>query len=114
VSTDPVRVDRWLWAARLVRTRSLAVEAVTGGRVRVNGHRVKPGRQVRAGDELEITVGPLTRSVVLQGTAERRGPASEAQLLYAETAASIEARERHAAQRRLTPVPGAERGGRPT
>ena len=68
--TDPQRVDKWLWAARLVKTRALAVEAVNGGRVHVNGQRVKPSKDVRPGDELEITVGPVRRTVVIRGTGQ--------------------------------------------
>jgi ribosome-associated heat shock protein Hsp15 len=112
-SSDPVRVDRWLWAARLVKTRALAVEAVKGGRVEVNGHSVKPSRDVKPGDRLEITLGPVRRAVVIRGTALRRGPASEAALLYEETAESVEARERHAEERRLA-GPTEVFGGRPT
>ena len=82
----PVRVDKWLWAARLVKTRALAAEAVKGGRVHVNGQAVKPSRDVRPGDELELTVGTVRRTVVVRGTAERRGPAKEAERLYEETA----------------------------
>jgi ribosome-associated heat shock protein Hsp15 len=109
-----VRVDKWLWAARLVKTRPLAAEAVKGGRVEVNGRRVPPGRKVRAGDRLEITLGEARRCVVVRGVAERRGPASVAALLYEETAESIEARERLAAERRLAGPLDAARGPRPT
>ncbi|MEA2321055.1 MAG: ribosome-associated heat shock protein Hsp15, partial [Solirubrobacteraceae bacterium] len=84
-SSEPMRLDKWLWAARLVKTRGLAVEAVNGGRVQLNGQRAKPSKDVRPGDRLEITIGQLRRTVVIQGTAPRRGPASEAALLYEET-----------------------------
>ena len=109
---EGVRVDRWLWAARLVKTRGLAVEAIGGGRVHVNGARVKPSREVRPGDRLEITVGQMRREVIVRGVAERRGPAREAQLLYEETPESVAARERAAAERRAAPQPVA--GPRPT
>ena len=79
---DRLRVDKWLWAARLVKTRSLAAEAVKGGRVQVNGQRVKPSKEVGPGDRLEITIGQTRRAVVILGVAERRGPAKEAELLY--------------------------------
>jgi ribosome-associated heat shock protein Hsp15 len=111
---EPVRIDRWLWAARLAKTRPLAAEAVSGGRVHVNGAAVKPSRDVRPGDEIEVTVGQVRRTVVVRGTAVRRGPAAEAQLLYAETPASIAARERAAQDRRLAAQTAPEPGGRPT
>ena len=111
---DRLRVDKWLWAARLLKTRSLAAEAVKGGRVQVDGQRVKPSREVGPGDRLEITIGQLRRTVIVRGVAARRGPASEAALLYEETAESVAARERLAAERRLAVPPGADLGGRPT
>jgi ribosome-associated heat shock protein Hsp15 len=114
-STEPVRVDRWLWAARLLKTRPLAAEAVQGGRVEVNGQRIKPSKLVKPGDRLELTLGQGLRvSVVIRATAERRGSAKEAVLLYEETAESLAARERHAAERRLAPAPRTHEGGRPT
>jgi ribosome-associated heat shock protein Hsp15 len=109
-----VRVDKWLWAARLAKTRSLAAEAVSGGRVEINGQRVKPSKEVRPGDEVEVTTGPYRRVVIVQALAERRGPAKEAALLYEETQESIAARERLAAQRRLDATPRPQPGGRPT
>jgi ribosome-associated heat shock protein Hsp15 len=111
---DPVRVDRWLWAARLVKTRSLAAEAVKGGRVHVNGRAIKPSRELRPGDRLEITTGSVRRTVIVRATAERRGPAREAALLYEETAESIEAREQAAAERRAAGRTVVNLGGRPT
>jgi ribosome-associated heat shock protein Hsp15 len=111
---ERVRLDRWLWAARLAKTRPLAVEAITGGRVQVNGRRVKPSREVGPGDEIEVTTGPVARTVVVRGVAQRRGPASAAALLYDETPESLAARERHVAERRLAQAPVAEPGGRPT
>jgi ribosome-associated heat shock protein Hsp15 len=111
---DPVRVDRWLWAARLVKTRSLAAEAVKGGRVHVNGRAIKPSRELRPGDRLEITTGASPRTVIVRATAERRGPAREAALLYEETAESIEAREQAAAERRAAGRAVVNLGGRPT
>jgi ribosome-associated heat shock protein Hsp15 len=110
----PERLDKWLWAARLLKTRALAAQAVRGGRVEVNGRPGKPGRDVRPGDRVHLTTGPVAREVVVRGTAPRRLPAAEAVLLYEETAASVAARERHAAERRLAPDPRAEPGGRPT
>jgi ribosome-associated heat shock protein Hsp15 len=111
----PVRLDRWLWAARVVKTRALAAEAVKGGRVHVNGRAAKPSKEVRPGDRLEVTLGQGVRlALVVRGTAQRRGPASEAALLYEETDESRAARERQAAERRMA-RPMAEPGaGRPT
>jgi ribosome-associated heat shock protein Hsp15 len=111
---EPVRIDKWLWAARLFKTRGLAVEAVSGGRVAVNGARVKPSRPVRAGDTLDITKGSVRLTVVVQALSARRGPAAEAALLYEETAESRAARERQALERRLAQAPRADGGGRPT
>ena len=113
-ASEPVRLDRWLWAARLVKTRALAVEAVNGGRVHVNGQRVKPGRDVRPGDELEITLGARRMAVVVRATSVRRGPASEAQRLYEETAEIRAERERHAEHRRLAAAGPQASGARPT
>ncbi len=101
-----MRVDKWLWAARLVKTRALAAEAIRGGRVHVNGTAVKPSRELKPGDRLEISLGQGVRKVVdVRGLAERRGPAKEAALLYDETPESIEERERAAAERRLAAPP---------
>jgi len=109
-----VRVDKWLWAARLMKTRALAAEAVKGGRVEINGQRVKPSKDVGPGDEIEVTTGPYRRTVIVRGLAERRGPATEAALLYEETAESIAERQRLAAERRLEAPPRPQPGGRPT
>jgi ribosome-associated heat shock protein Hsp15 len=111
---EPTRIDRWLWAARLAKTRAMAAEAVRGGRVHVNGAAVKPGREVRPGDRLEITKGPVRLVVDVRATTTRRGPAREASLLYEETPESRAARERLAAERRLAEAPVANLGGRPS
>src|SRR5438477_10022585 len=95
------RVDKWLWAARFFKTRGAATEAVLGGRVHVNGERVKPAKAVIAGDRLEITLGPVRRVVVVKALAERRGPASVAATLYEETPESVEGRGRRALEPRL-------------
>lgn len=108
-----MRIDRWLWAARLAKTRPLAADAVKGGLVHVNGHPAKPSREVRPGDRLDVTRGQARISVVVRATAERRGPAKEAVLLYEETEESRVARERAAELRRLAP-PAPDLGGRPT
>jgi ribosome-associated heat shock protein Hsp15 len=89
---DPVRVDKWLWAARLYKTRNQATEAVVGGRVHVNGERVKPSKAVHTGDTLEVTIGMVRRTLSVTGLAERRGPASVAATMYEETPESRAAR----------------------
>jgi ribosome-associated heat shock protein Hsp15 len=109
-----MRLDKWLWAARFFKTRSLAASEVDGGHVELNGERAKPAKQVRVGDELRIRISQSTHIVHVRGLAERRGPAKDAQLLYEETAASKQERERLAEQRRLAPTPVYEEGGRPT
>ncbi len=112
---ERVRIDKWLWAARFYKSRSLAAAAVSGGLARLNGTRVKPSKEVAAGDELELTIGQTRRVVIVRGLSERRGPAKEAVKLYEETPASVAARELAAEQRRLqSPPPGADLGVRPT
>ena len=107
-----MRVDRWLWTARLFKTRGLAAGAVTGGRVHVNGAAVKPSREVGPGDRLEISIGSVRRTVVVRGTAERRASAAVAADLYDESEESVAEGERQAELRRLAgPV---NLGGRPT
>jgi ribosome-associated heat shock protein Hsp15 len=116
-NADAVRIDRWLWAARLAKTRPLAAEAVKGGHVELNGRRIPPGRRVAVGDRVELTLGPTRRVVVVRALAERRGPASVAATLYEETPESVTARERFAAQRRLAgpqDPPDGRGGPRPT
>jgi ribosome-associated heat shock protein Hsp15 len=113
VEAERLRVDRWLWAARLLKTRALAAEAVKSGRVKVNGVAAKPSKEVGAGDLLELRTGPVRMEVLVRGVAPRRGPAAEAALLYEESEASRDARRRHAEERRLAPQSGGE-GGRPT
>src|SRR4029077_14004570 len=98
---EQVRIDKWLWAARFFKTRSLATEAVLGGRVHVNGLRVKPAKEVHLGDTVEITIDALRRTFVVAGLNDRRGPASFATTLYEETEESAAAREQHALERRL-------------
>ena len=96
-----VRVDKWLWAARFFKTRALAVEAINGGHVHVNGTRVKAARTLQAGDEVRVRKGPYEFVVAVRGLSTRRGPAPEARRLYEETEASSRAREALAEQRRL-------------
>ena len=107
-----MRIDKWLWTARLFKTRGLAAEAVKGGRVHVNDVAAKPSREVASGDRLEITIGSLRRIVIVRGAAERRVSAAEAAALYEETAESLAERERQRELRRLAgPL---DLGGRPT
>lgn len=111
-----MRIDKWLWAARFFKTRSLAVEAVERERVRLNGLAVKPAHELRVGDALQIRLdaGPV-RTVMVLGLSSTRGPAPVAQTLYRETAESMAARERATEQRRLAPEPAtALADGRPT
>jgi ribosome-associated heat shock protein Hsp15 len=109
-----LRIDKWLWAARFYKTRSLASAAVEAGHVELNGERAKPSKQIKIGDEIRVRISQFTHIVHVRGFAERRGPAAEAQLLYEETEASKKERERLAEQRRLAPTPAYEEGGRPT
>jgi ribosome-associated heat shock protein Hsp15 len=111
---DRVRIDKWLWAARFFKTRGAATEAVTGGHVHVNGERVKPARDVKVGDRLEIRRGQQRFTVVVTGLAERRGPASAAAELYEETPESIAEREKRREERRLAKPLGADLSARPT
>lgn len=111
---DRVRIDRWLWAARFAKTRSLATELVLAGHVKVGGERCKPAREVGTGDTVEIRTGPVLRTVVVTGLADRRGPAKVAATLYDETPESREERERLALERRLARPLGADLGARPT
>jgi ribosome-associated heat shock protein Hsp15 len=90
---DRVRVDKWLWAARLFKTRSAASEAVLGGRIHVNGARVKPAKEVAVGDTLELTLRLGKRTVQVTGLCDKRGPATAAATLYAETPESPRASE---------------------
>jgi ribosome-associated heat shock protein Hsp15 len=110
-----VRLDKWLWAARLYKTRSLAAEEITKGRISLNGQAVKAAREVRIGDLLEVRQGPVVRILKVVGLSQVRGPAPVAQALYDETPESRLARETAAAQRRMGIEPAdALVQGRPT
>jgi ribosome-associated heat shock protein Hsp15 len=111
---ESVRIDRWLWAARFFKTRALAVEAVNGGHVHVNGQRVKPARAVHVNDELRIRRGPYEFVVQVRGVSQRRGPAAAARLLYEESDASRVAREQLALERRLAQMATPQTAGRPS
>lgn len=112
--SDSVRIDKWLWAARFFKTRSLATDAVDGGKVRLNGDRIKPARGVKPGDTLDIDNGSTEWEVVVQGLADKRGSATAAQALYSETEKSIAERQRNAEQRKLFREPSEAIKGRPT
>ena len=111
---ERVRIDKWLWAARFFKTRGLATEAVLAGHVHLNDARVKPSKEIRAGDTVRVRVGDSTRTVVVKALAERRGPADVAMTLYEETPESVAEREHRAAERRLARPLGADLGARPT
>lgn len=112
--SDSVRIDKWLWAARFFKTRSLASDAVDGGKVRLNGERVKPARNVKPGDTLDIDNGSTEWEVVVHALADKRGSAVVAQTLYTETEKSIAERQRKAEQRKLFREPSDSIKGRPT
>ena len=96
-----LRLDKWLWAARFFKTRALASEAVTGGKVHLQGQRIKPSRAVKIGDRYEVQRGFERFEIVVTGLAERRGSASDAALLYRETEDSVAKREIEADKRKL-------------
>jgi ribosome-associated heat shock protein Hsp15 len=112
--TSRTRLDKWLWAARFFKHRTGATEAVEGGKIKLNGTAVKPAREVKAGDRLDITIGEDTRTVIVRAIADKRGSATVAQTLYDETAESIETRERASELRKFAATPGANLHGRPT
>jgi ribosome-associated heat shock protein Hsp15 len=111
---ESVRIDKWLWAARFFKSRGAATDAVAGGRVHVNGERVKPSKEIRPTDTVEVRIGEVRWTVVVLGVTDKRGPAVVAATLYDETPESVAGRERHAAERRLARTPGADVGPRPT
>lgn len=113
--TIKVRLDKWLWAARFYKTRSLSSEEIDKGRVKVNGATVKPAREVKAGDVVELRIGHELRTVVVRGLSGVRGPAPVAALLFEETPESLRQRQDAAEMRRLAPEPAHSQPlGRPT
>jgi ribosome-associated heat shock protein Hsp15 len=111
---DNVRIDKWLWAARFFKTRSLATDAIDSGRVRLDGARIKPARAVKTDDKLTVDNGAETWEVVVLAISDKRGAAPVARTLYQETEASVVRRENNLEARRLYPEPGSSIKGRPT
>jgi ribosome-associated heat shock protein Hsp15 len=87
------RIDKWLWAARFYKTRSMATEAVSGGKVHLNNERIKPSRNIKVGDQLKVTRGQYEFSITVDGLNQQRRPAKEAECLYTESLESIEKRK---------------------
>jgi ribosome-associated heat shock protein Hsp15 len=113
-NVESIRIDKWLWAARFFKTRSLAADAVAGGKIEINGERSKPSRVVRIGDRLTIRRGPYEWTIIVAAVSRLRGPAPQAQSLYQETAESVGKRETLAAQMKLTQSPEFNSSGRPS
>jgi ribosome-associated heat shock protein Hsp15 len=111
---DNVRIDKWLWAARFFKTRSLAADAVDRGRIKIGGENVKPARSVKLNDKILIDNGSSRWEVVVLGLSDKRGPAPVAQALYHETEDSIARRANDQEARRLFPEPSLDIKGRPT
>jgi ribosome-associated heat shock protein Hsp15 len=109
-----MRLDKWLWAARFFKTRGLAQEAIAGGRVKLNGDRIKPAHAVKVDDAVTIRIEELEWQVTVRGLAERRGPAPEARKLYEETAEGLAERQKRMDQRRWGTEPASQLKGRPT
>ena len=111
---DSLRIDKWLWAARFFKTRSIATVAVEGGKVKLNGERPKPAKAVKVGDQMEVRSGPFTFSISVLALSDQRGPATDAAKLYAESAQSEAARRVLAEQLRANAVATPFLRGRPT
>ena len=109
-----VRIDKWLWAARFYKTRSLASEAIKGGKVSVNGNRAKPSRELEVGDKLHLRQGFDEKTVIVQALSDKRGPATVAQQLYSETDESMAKREKEKELRQLASAQRPHGEGRPT
>lgn len=109
-----IRLDKWLWAARFFKTRSLAIQAVDNGRVKLNGARVKPAHEIKTGDRLEIRAGEADWTLTVRGLSTQRGPAPIAQALYDEDPASQAHRQQQVSDRKLMDTPGVALRGRPT
>jgi ribosome-associated heat shock protein Hsp15 len=111
---ERIRLDKWLWAARFYKTRSLAADAIAGGKVQVNGERVKRARPMQVGDEVRVRLGPYEHHLVVRELSDRRGPAMAAARLYEETAASRAAREALSLQLKSLHAAFVPERGRPT
>jgi len=109
-----MRLDKWLWAARFFKTRSLATQAIDHGRVKLNGERIKPAREIRPGDRLEIHIGEFDWTLTVNALSMQRGPAPVAQRLYEEDPASHARRQQQVSDRKLAANPAASIKGRPT
>jgi len=114
MTNDSVRIDKWLWAARFFKTRSMATDAVDSGRIKLNGDKVKPARGVKPGDRVEVDNGSTEWEVMVKELSDVRRAASFAQALYEETPESVEKRAQAAEDRRYFREPGADMKGRPT
>jgi len=114
MSLETMRLDKWLWAARFFKTRSLATQAIDNGRVKLNGDRVKPAREIKPGDRLELRIGDFDWVLTVRGLSMQRGPAPVAQTLYEEDPASCARRQQQVSDRKLAANPAAEIKGRPT
>ena len=112
--TDPVRLDKWLWAARFFKTRSLATDAVDSGRIKLNGERCKPARMVHIDDLIDVDNGSMVWQVKVVGLSGQRGSATLARELYLETQQSLQKRQQEAEQRKIFFEPGSDIKGRPT
>jgi ribosome-associated heat shock protein Hsp15 len=113
-SGERIRIDQWLWAARFFKTRTLAADAVELGRIRVNGERIKPAREARVGDRVEVYIGDARSEFVIRALSAQRGPAPVAQQLYEETADSRARRDRRRELLRYGAEPARSIKGRPT
>ena len=109
-----MRLDKWLWAARFFKTRSLAQQAIAASRVKLNDERVKPAHELKVGDSLSVRIGEYDWKLTVRGLSEKRGPAVQARLLYEESEASRKERERRIDIRKFSPEPAASIKGRPT
>jgi ribosome-associated heat shock protein Hsp15 len=114
MTSESVRIDKWLWAARFFKTRSMATDAVDSGRIKLNGDKVKPARGVKLGDRVDVDNGSTEWEVVVKELSDVRRAASFAQALYEETQESVDKRASAAEDRRYFREPGADLKGRPT